>query len=533
MSLLAYDDPSDTEASTDMGKRDSLTSATSASSLDVSELRTALKAANEAHSKSATQVQVLETELARFKDQHAFAIAAKEAVAQQLRDEIVRRETAEEKVELLRGQVEQARRSVMALQKQDQERARAASSSGAPEGDEAPKKRQSLYGRGRPLSAVSTNDEPPLTPTTGLRELRLGARAPSAALRVSTDGPVKSPSPGASPIIPKSEEEAPQSPDPDALTAAQEELSSLRLQLEALSAQFAESEEARIASESCVKALREFIASGPETEVINLPPLPTDKEDEQPVEAATGKWGFKLWNSAVPPESPRIAVTPPETSPMLSVKSGMTGILSPESPALAKVDEDQVIAPAPVAGIGRSLTSFFGRKRGQSRAKPESPAVSPAAENDTTTGAPLTALPRPISASLTSPVGLGLKLEDSLPPPPSASEIEVEAHEPTQPVKTTEAPKPPARSPARSASLSPAPETAPSLTSPESTRADSPPPGSTEDIATPADSPAFSPKDAEEDDEEEETVAKPARTPQRSGATRRGSKARGRGARRA
>lgn len=59
--------------------------------------------------------------------------------------------------------------------------------------------------------------------------------------------------------------------------AVPEHLASLKLQLEGLKIQLAEAEEGRRASEACLRALKDFIATGPTSEApISLPPLPTD-----------------------------------------------------------------------------------------------------------------------------------------------------------------------------------------------------------------------------------------------------------------
>lgn len=103
------------------------------------------------------------------------------------------------------------------------------------------------------------------------------------------------------------------------ILALQAEILSLRLKLE-------DSQEARVASEDCLKALREFIASshsqtttlvagdqsGPPNETgfagIKLPPLPTDRDPEdeytttqkQPSPEKKGGWGLGIWRSAAP-----------------------------------------------------------------------------------------------------------------------------------------------------------------------------------------------------------------------------------------
>lgn len=86
------------------------------------------------------------------------------------------------------------------------------------------------------------------------------------------------------------------------LAVYEEELSSLRQDVSSLRAQLAQSQEARVASEDCLKALREFVSTGHGDsnavglegmssghEGIKLPPLPTDRDvDEMEQEDDTG-----------------------------------------------------------------------------------------------------------------------------------------------------------------------------------------------------------------------------------------------------
>jgi chromosome segregation ATPase len=95
----------------------------------ITELRTSLASSQTLLSSQTTRLIKLdevEAELAQVKDQYAFALAAKEAGDARLKEETKKREVAEElaeelkaQVETLRGQVEQARRGVMTLQKQE------------------------------------------------------------------------------------------------------------------------------------------------------------------------------------------------------------------------------------------------------------------------------------------------------------------------------------------------------------------------------------------------------------------------------
>ncbi|ORY28625.1 hypothetical protein BCR39DRAFT_199968 [Naematelia encephala] len=348
------------------------------------------------------QLSDLEVELSTLKDQNTFIAAAKEAVETQLKDEVKRREVAEENVELLRGQVEQARRGVMVLQKQDKDRKRASLLPGTTglglqpdEGEEVVlsegptklTKRQSIMGRGhRRVSSQSEPGEPsPITDSKGtttttkggLRELRLGTSsaittppapdsAPSGFFDEST------PMPSAPGLTKRSSSSGLTASPSKSELAVKEETSRLRADVQALQKRLAASEEARVASESALKALREFMTggSGDAAHVdemmqrgsmndsmasllkgIRLPPLPTDREVED--ESSAGGlfpgdkdkreekkiWGFKLFgNKPGAPPSPALstAVEPPATphlnlSPPLSSNrsSGTTPKMSP------------------------------------------------------------------------------------------------------------------------------------------------------------------------------------------------------------
>lgn len=381
-----------------------------------------------------THLGDVETELVKLKDEHAFVRAAKDAVEVQLKEETKKREVAEETVEALRGQVEAARRGVMTLQKQEKDRKRmstlgglglggvgeeeeilsdlanagsAAAGAGAGTGVKDRSKRQSMLKAHRRVSSQSepdaiyaspapvTSPAPLSTPTMpqsaqparpGLREFKLGANT-------SVTGPVTSPRPNSS-----QHEELPASPkvDPSIMSSApsnSEETARLRTEVTSLQVQLAQAEEAREASENCLKALREFIAASPggggadsfENQLdltsadlvgIRLPPLPTDRDPDEPPtppvkderKASAGGWGLgKLWKgqgqAAAP--SPRSTAVEPSTpgmlSPGASVRSLPQRASSPNSlnaplPELAQEPtEDKLNA---VASTSTPLSSF-------------------------------------------------------------------------------------------------------------------------------------------------------------------------------
>ncbi|KAH7927872.1 hypothetical protein BV22DRAFT_1193300 [Leucogyrophana mollusca] len=105
-----------------------------------------------------------------------------------------------------------------------------------------------------------------------------------------------------------------------------QELNSMRVELDIAKHELGESNEAREASEMCVKALREFIA---ENNVGEQPPRPpprlpslsmtsssqSEAEAKKGAAAAAGGWGFKLWRADTTVKSPA-APSPAVASPI-------------------------------------------------------------------------------------------------------------------------------------------------------------------------------------------------------------------------
>ncbi|KAJ9106166.1 hypothetical protein QFC21_001309 [Naganishia friedmannii] len=386
------------------------------------------------HANISASFAQLQRELAELEASSKFIAAAKDAVDRELAEEKIKRETAEETVEVLRGKVDDARKAIGKLQQQDKRASVMLTGMEAPGVDalgmgslddgvlikpRSNKRASILFGANvtsktnRRLSSASDHESssnmllsPPsinamATPSLpqapvnskGLRELRLS----SAGGGGLTPSPGMPPSPGAitvtgallepykevsnkrwsglgfgsaprgSPTRPPVdiqdntlEEDDPveelgalkqqgrpalggksvssssftstgagafdatvvpakQQPGEEQLLALQAEVLSLRLKLE-------DSQEARVASEDCLKALREFIASshsqttpqaaGDQSAIsgetgfagIKLPPLPTDRDPEdeygtaqrQPSPEKKGGWGLGLWRSAAP-----------------------------------------------------------------------------------------------------------------------------------------------------------------------------------------------------------------------------------------
>ena len=378
---------------------------------------------------------------------------------------------------MLRGQVEQARRGVGMLQKQEQDRKRL---SHLPPGAgglglsteaeeilapvEAPtskaNKRSSIM-VGRAHRRQSSQSEPGDTlhlvsrdpaftspnlnapRTGGLRELRLG----SGGAVTSTGGSSSSPVHQGSffdestplPVPPQMSKRQSSNSIPTSTSMTESpsrsEEAALRNELAAVRAKLANAEEAREASEVCLKALREFMAGGgteggaADQELlknIRLPPLPTDKDPDETAqenEAQTkkqGGWGFKLWKQG--PMSPALstAVEPPATpsehfSPPSSVRGSITPAMSPV-PTPGELPTEGVVGAVPASSTplasfvsgwtkavqpgtpatetkpatARSLSNFFSRKKGEQAEKDKDLPPAPVQEDviDLTDDAP-------------------------------------------------------------------------------------------------------------------------------------------------
>jgi len=118
-------------------------------------------------------------------------------------------------------------------------------------------------------------------------------------------------------------------PSPE-VEALKKEVESLKRELSDTRAELVEANETKEASETCVKALRDFIAEsqdGPsvsgESSLIKLPPRPTmtngeeSDSDKKPV-ASTSGWGFKLWKADSTQKAPVVNTAAPPSPPSTS-----------------------------------------------------------------------------------------------------------------------------------------------------------------------------------------------------------------------
>lgn len=146
------------------------------------------------------------------------------------------------------------------------------------------------------------------------------------------------------------------------------ELKSLKKELESARHDLSEANEAKEASETCIKALREFIAENNVGATnVKLPPPPSmTNGDEEPKKAGTG-WGFKLWGSGSSATSTNVE------SPL---RTGMLSSAGVVYPGTQGVPSNQIGAssvpfgnfaavptiPTSSAPLSRKLTGLFSSR---------------------------------------------------------------------------------------------------------------------------------------------------------------------------
>ncbi|KZT43169.1 hypothetical protein SISSUDRAFT_744431 [Sistotremastrum suecicum HHB10207 ss-3] len=135
------------------------------------------------------------------------------------------------------------------------------------------------------------------------------------------------------------------------IDSLKKELQSVMSQLQEYKGELQESLEAREASETCVKALREFIAQHAVGEPgQSMPPLPAFAQE--PPKKAVGGWGIKLWRSENVVSPPAVQSSSTNSSSSSSQPSN-TGPLSPDSTLSTAI-------------LTKKLGGFFSRTSSQS-----------------------------------------------------------------------------------------------------------------------------------------------------------------------
>ncbi|KAJ6591850.1 hypothetical protein DFH09DRAFT_1025900 [Mycena vulgaris] len=146
------------------------------------------------------------------------------------------------------------------------------------------------------------------------------------------------------------------SPSPDELEKLRKELRTVQDALDETRHELTEANEAREASETCVGALREFIAEnnvGGPSAVVKLPPLPAATTGEELDNSAQKKgWGFKLWKVDT-----AVKGAPGPASAASTSNATASPIVPPAAlPAAANGN------PQPAAPLARKLTGFFSSR---------------------------------------------------------------------------------------------------------------------------------------------------------------------------
>ena len=167
-----------------------------------------------------------------------------------------------------------------------------------------------------------------------------------------------------SPGIPDNETDASQSPNHAEVETLKTQIKCLKSELESVKHELTEANEAKEASETCAKALREFIAENHNIGAVKLPPLPTMVSDGQDATTAaepkkTGSgWGFKIWGSGSGGSSTNSGISDASPPPMSAAPSGSAGVLP-----LPNTEVPVSTAPAPTpAPLSRKLTGFFSSR---------------------------------------------------------------------------------------------------------------------------------------------------------------------------
>lgn len=150
-------------------------------------------------------------------------------------------------------------------------------------------------------------------------------------------------------------------PDPTAaeLETLRKELKAAKDELEASQVELAEANEAKEASDTCVKALREFIAENNIGASVKLPlPPPTANGDEvETGKASAVGWGFKLWGGGV-------------DSPLKSSTATPANPASVASPCTTSMPTLPTTAP-----LSRKLGGLFGTRGSISSTHSVSPSL--------------------------------------------------------------------------------------------------------------------------------------------------------------
>ncbi|KAG1746750.1 uncharacterized protein EDB91DRAFT_1219873 [Suillus paluster] len=272
----------------------------------------------------------------------------------------------EDTISILRTKVEESRRGLMRLQSENRRASQVPSAldlsrAGIPSLSGPPSSKRASFtpltgsttGRSnahRRISSISDNlsffdgshlTSPIPTPTPTLPDVQRSRTQPPAHTR-RMSGMFGRASPPQS-LYP-SEESA-------ELEMLRRELNAMKAELDDVKHELSETNEAREASDTCIKALREFIEENQVGAVTkSLPPLPEEGRKAAP--AAAG-WGFKLWRADSVSQSPVPAASPHVTHTV--------------SPSLSSL--------TPPIPLSKKLGDFFGARAAAVNSSPTPPRV--------------------------------------------------------------------------------------------------------------------------------------------------------------
>ncbi|KAG1831303.1 hypothetical protein EV424DRAFT_1470063 [Suillus variegatus] len=242
----------------------------------------------------------------------------------------------EDTISILRTKVEESRRGLMRLQSENRRASQVPSAldlsrAGIPSFNGPPSsKRASLIGSTTGLSDNALDSShlasPIPTPTPATFTLpdvqKSRSQQPSHTRRMS--GMLGRGSPPQS-LFP-SEESA-------ELEMLRRELNAVKAELDDVKHELSETNEAREASDTCIKALREFI----EENQVGAVPKEVKKPSPPPPPAAAG-WGFKLWRADSLTQSPVLA-SPSPVAPAIHTVSPSLSSLTPPVPLSKKLGD--------------------------------------------------------------------------------------------------------------------------------------------------------------------------------------------------
>ncbi|KAJ7746906.1 hypothetical protein DFH07DRAFT_889484 [Mycena maculata] len=199
---------------------------------------------------------------------------------------------------------------------------------------------------------------------------------------------------------------------PDEAEKLRKELRAAQAALEETRGELSEATEAREASETCVSALREFIAEnniGGPSAAVKLPPLPAATTGGEEADTSGGQkkekgWGFKLWKVDTAVKGPP---GPPSSN-------GTASPIVPPAALPPASNNTTATAPAPSAPLARKLTGFFSSRASISSIPSLTPAPLANAHRDSVYSvSDASSLAEPISPTSVSGGGAEVRVRDA------------------------------------------------------------------------------------------------------------------------